>query len=80
MKLFVDDDLSRGMAATSRNYCDACQRARPAAGFIQYDRYAICNCCATEYEVARARGTIASPGQFVRDKHFGEGEAYALGN
>jgi len=78
MQLFVDDVLARGVRRTDRMYCDACQRPRSAAGAIHYGRYALCNCCATEYEVARARGALSSPGQFVRDKHFGEGERYAI--
>jgi len=78
MKLFVDDDLARGVRLTDRMYCDACQRARPAAGVIRYGRYAVCNGCAMEYEVARAQGQIASPGQYVRDKRFGEGDSYLL--
>jgi hypothetical protein len=78
MQLFVDDDVARGVAVSNRIYCDACQRARPAAGFIQYGRYAVCNSCAIEYEVAHARGVISSPGQYVRDKNFGEADFYAL--
>lgn len=78
MQLFIDDDLARGVRRTDRMYCDACQRPRPAAGVIRYGRYALCNCCATEYEVARAKGALSSPGQFVRDKHFGEDERYVI--
>ena len=72
MQLFVEDDLTRGELAEQRLYCDACQRAQPAAGFIRYCRYQICNTCATEYEVAQARGLTLSAGQFVRDRQFGE--------
>lgn len=78
MRLFVEDDLANGMPADKRMYCDACQRPRQALGFIQYDRHLLCNACAVEYEVARARGLALSAGQFVRDKTFGEAEAYAL--
>lgn len=78
MQLFIDDDLARGVRRTDRMYCDACQRPRPAAGVIRYGRYALCNCCATEYEVARAKGALSTPGQFVRDKHFGEDERYVI--
>ena len=78
MRLFVDDDLARGSAIRAKLYCDACERARPAPGFIQYDRYGLCNLCATEYEVARARGQVSTAGQYVRDKHFGDGALYEL--
>lgn len=78
MRVFVDDDLARGVTPNQRLYCDPCQRPQPMLGFIQYDRYQMCNACATEYEVARARGVSLSAGQFVREKSFGEAEAYAL--
>lgn len=78
MHLFVEDDLANGVPAEKRMYCDACQKPRPALGFIQYDRHLMCNACAIEYEVARARGLALSAGQFVRDKAFGEADAYAL--
>src|SRR5438132_5894308 len=43
MRVFVEDDLARGIAPSSRFYCDGCERGRPAAGFIQYGRYSLCN-------------------------------------
>ncbi len=78
MKLFVDDDVARGVGAFGRVYCDGCEQPRPAAGGIHYDRYLLCNGCAIEYEVARARGLITTPGKYVRDKHFGDGDLYLL--
>jgi hypothetical protein len=59
-------------------YCDACERARPAQGFVQERRYLLCADCALEYAAGIASKRIASAGQYVRDKHFGEGESYAL--
>lgn len=76
MQLFVDDDLSRGLEVDRRLYCEACERKRPAAGFIQYGRYMLCNACATEYEIAHAGGLATNIGHFVRGKTFGE--SYAL--
>ena len=78
MQLFVDDDLAKGISLDQRLYCAACERPRPAAGFIQYSRYHVCNSCAIEYEIAHARGLTASPGQYVRDKNFGETGRYGL--
>ncbi len=78
MQLFVEDDLAQGASPDRRFYCAACQRPRPMPGFIPYGRYQVCNACATEYEVARARHRELTIGQFVRDKAFGEAEAYAL--
>jgi len=78
MQLFVDDDVDRGVTPDQRLFCDACERVRPAAGCIQYDRYLLCNSCGIEYEVAHARGLSVSPGQYVRDKRFGETREYTL--
>lgn len=78
MQLFIDDDLASGVAPDHKLYCVACERVRPAAGFIQYTRYLVCNGCAIEYEIARARGLTGSIGQYVRDKNFGEASFYAL--
>ena len=78
MQLFVDDDVDRGVTPGQRLFCDACERVRAAAGCIQYDRYLLCNACGIEYEVAHARGLTVSPGQYVRDKRFGETDEYAL--
>ncbi|MFN0143832.1 MAG: hypothetical protein ACKVP6_10370 [Mycobacterium sp.] len=80
MRLFIEDDLANGVLSRKRMFCDACQQPRPALGFIQYDRHLVCNECAVEYEVARARGLALSAGQFVRDKAFGEAEAYRIGS
>jgi hypothetical protein len=78
MRMLAADDAARGLLKDHRRYCDACQRAVCAAGFVQYDRYALCNHCATEYEVAAARQLASSIGRFVRDKNFGETGVYAL--
>ena len=78
MVLFIEEDLSKGTQPSDRRYCDACERLRSAAGFVQYERYCVCNPCATEYEVANARGIALSAGQYVRDKNFGEAGFYAL--
>ena len=78
MRRFVDDDLANDVTAAVRMFCDACQESRPAPGFIRYDRHLLCNICATEFEVARLRGVLLSAGQFVRDKRFGDGDAFAL--
>jgi hypothetical protein len=72
MRLFVEDDLALGRASVERLYCDACELPQPAAGFIQYGRYQVCNACATEYELVRAQGLAGTIGQFVRDRRFGE--------
>lgn len=78
MSLFVEDDIARGRALDQRRYCDACEKVRPAAGFIEYERYAFCNACATIYEIARARGLTITPGQYVRDSRFGETLKYSI--
>jgi hypothetical protein len=78
MHLFVEEDEASGLTIAQRRFCDACDQARPAPGFIQYGRYSLCNPCATAYEIAQARGLTVSAGQYVRDNRFGETMAYAL--
>lgn len=75
---FVEDDLDRGVTADARLFCDACRRGRPVAGFIRYARYQFCNACATDFEVGQALGRVGTPGQYVRDRQFGEEVACAL--
>jgi hypothetical protein len=78
MQSLVEEDLARGRFLHRRRYCDACECVVCAAGFMQYERYALCTQCATEYAVATARGIALSVGRFVRDKNFGETGDYAL--
>ena len=66
MRRFLEDDLARGVLPEHRVACDACRRSRPLPGAIQYDRSMLCNACAIEYEVARARGLVSSAAQFVQ--------------
>jgi hypothetical protein len=73
----LERDLAMG-TSIGKQYCDACQRVRNGAGFVVYGRYTVCNQCATEFEVANARGLLTTIGQFVRDKNFGETARYAL--
>src|SRR6476646_807146 len=75
MRARLEKDLALG-PVVGRLYCDACQRVRSGAGFVSYGRYTVCNQCATEYEVANARGILTTVGQFVRDKNFGETGRY----
>jgi hypothetical protein len=74
----VTNDDHRGVPASSRAFCDACQQPRPASGSAQYGRYALCNACVLEYVLAVAGGAAVSAGQYVRDKAFGETMAYGL--
>jgi hypothetical protein len=78
IRMIAVDDLAKGRLLAPKRYCDACQRVVCSAGFVDYGRYALCNCCAMEYEVASARCVTSSIGRYVRDKNFGETAAYAL--
>ena len=71
MRLCLDDDVARGVLPEHRVACEACRRPRPLPGAIQYDRSMLCNACATEYEVARARGLVSSVTQFTWEKGAG---------
>jgi len=61
-----------------RLFCDACERAVPAAGCHHAPRHTLCPGCSQEYALAVATGRPVSIGQYVRDKRFGEGDLYAL--
>ncbi len=67
MRLFVDDDLARGVSPEQLMECDACRTARPMPGFIRYGSHRLCNPCATDYEVARIGGQVECAEQFVRE-------------
>ncbi len=78
MRLFVEDDLALGVPASATILCPACEAQRPRAGAIPYDRYLVCNECATEYEIARVTAGPLSIGQYLRDKRYGDGARYEL--
>ncbi len=78
MQLFIDEDLTNGVSLSQRLLCHGCRLPCSMAGFLQYERYQLCNGCATEYEVARMRGVVASIGQYVREKQFSEAGRRAL--
>ncbi len=66
MRLFVEDDLARGISPSLRYYCHACREYQPAAGFMHCGTYQLCNACATTYELACAQGELQELEQFVR--------------
>ena len=67
MQTFVDDDVAFGAARrTARLWCVRCRDERGAEGFVDYDGDAFCNACATDYELARARGLVWTPAEFLR--------------
>jgi hypothetical protein len=78
MQGFVEDDVARGVSPTARRFCDACEGPSSMLGCLAYERYLLCNLCATAYELAQAAGCVQSPGCFVRDKRCAETEVYAL--
>jgi hypothetical protein len=78
IRMRATDDLAKGRLTAPKRYCDACQHVVCSAGFLDYGRYALCNHCSMEFEVAAARCTTVSIGRFVRDKNFGETAAYSL--
>ena len=65
MQIFVEEDLAFGGARTVMRWCVRCQAGRPGAGFVAYDAGGLCNPCATLYELARMRGTVRTPADFV---------------
>ncbi len=65
MRLFADDDMARGVSDAEPAWCDRCAAPRSACGAIRYDRTALCNTCATAFELARLRGTAHTAAQFL---------------
>ena len=65
MQLFVEEDLAAGPPRTRSRWCAGCEAPRPGAGFIAYECADLCHGCATAYELARACGTVQTPGEFV---------------
>jgi hypothetical protein len=69
MHLFVEDDLARGVSPSASEYCPACDASKPLPGFVQYDDVALCNACATDYEIARTRGLVQYAASFTRERN-----------
>lgn len=65
MRLFADDDLANGVSPERRQRCAACRSWQPAPGFVEYERLAFCNVCATAYEIDRLRGVIDAAPEYV---------------
>ena len=65
MQLFVEEDLAAGPPRTRSRWCAGCGAPRPGAGFISYECADLCHPCATAYELARARGTVQTAGEFL---------------
>ena len=65
MHTFVEEDLAFGSTRPARRWCVRCKGDRPAAGFIDYECGDLCNACATDYELSRARGLVWSPHEFL---------------
>ncbi len=65
MQIFVDEDRAFGANRTARRWCARCKAERPGAGFIAYEDADLCNPCATQYELARARGIVWTPQEFL---------------
>lgn len=65
MRLFVDDDLAKGISPARQLLCAACERWQSAPGFILYERSEFCNDCATDFETARLRGLARTAADYL---------------
>ena len=65
MRLFIDDDLSRGVDPRLTLTCDRCGVPRQAIGSVRYERATLCHECCVEFEIARARGIVEAATDFV---------------
>ncbi|MGE0544274.1 MAG: hypothetical protein AB7R89_29275 [Dehalococcoidia bacterium] len=68
MHLFLEDDLDRGIPPGVSEYCPACDAPKPLPGFVRYDDVALCNACATDYEIARTRGLVQDAATYIDDR------------
>ena len=73
MRLFVEDDLANGVSPSRAMYCSACERICPAPGFVRYEQRELCNPCAIDYEVRRARGIVRTIGEYLAERHARQG-------
>lgn len=65
MRLFIDDDLARGVDPRLTLLCHRCDGPRQAIGSVRYERLTLCHECCVEFEVARARGVVEAASEFV---------------
>ena len=65
MRLFLEEDLARGVPADRRLVCQCCGMTKWAAGFVLYGRSPFCNECATELELSRLRGRCETAAEFL---------------
>ena len=65
MQIFVEEDLAFGTRRSALQWCVRCEGDRPGAGSIDYECGSFCNPCATDYELARARGVVRTPHEFL---------------
>ncbi len=65
MQLFVEEDLESGVSPRRQMRCTRCARPRPLPGFLLYDGVRLCNACATDFELARIRGTARTAAEFL---------------
>lgn len=73
-----DPPPATGATPAAQLYCDGCERMMPGCDCWRSGRYVLCRRCQDEYITAWAMGRRITPGQYVRDKRFGDEEAYAL--
>jgi hypothetical protein len=66
MRLFVDEDLQHGVDPGYTVHCHRCQARRPAIGSVNYSAATLCNACAVDYEILRARGLVDTVCDYIQ--------------
>jgi len=61
----VQKHLEMGVSADTRVICHNCGHAKSLAGTVHYGRYRLCNDCALQYEVTKAKGDVQTIEDFV---------------
>jgi hypothetical protein len=57
--------LEMGLSEDTRIMCHNCGHAKSVLGTMYYGRYRLCNDCALQYEIEKAKGDIQTIEDFV---------------
>lgn len=65
IRSLVQKHLEMGVSTDTKVICHNCGHAKSVVGAVSYGRYRLCNDCALQYEIAKAKGNIQTIEDFV---------------
>ncbi|MFQ6114205.1 MAG: hypothetical protein ACE5NG_08960 [bacterium] len=65
IRSLVQKHLEMGVSNGTKVICHNCGHAKSVVGVVFYGRYRLCNDCALQYELAKAKGNIQTIEDFV---------------